>query len=244
MVIQGKKLNLISYEEKGKYLYPEDINFSLNEEKVVLLYGPSASGKTVLFQLLTGLLIPSKGELLWHKDVINNTTIANKKRHQYITTIFSTFYFLTGLSVKDNIILPALFVNMHQTDIDKRLAYLSDMFDFSQEEGLQRLCLKTLMTYKNINALSNGQKEMVSIARALMLDSKFIFADELLRSFPTYAETKIWDKLLSIIRTEKKSLFMITHKPHLKDSPGIDKVFDLKDSVLKELHKTKDGWVG
>ncbi|MCK5716414.1 MAG: ATP-binding cassette domain-containing protein [Thiomargarita sp.] len=243
MVIQGKKLNLISCEEEGQNLYPEDINFSLNEEEIVLLYGPSASGKTVLFQLLTGLLIPTTGELLWNEIPIKKTTIANEQRHQYITTIFSTFYFLTGLSVKDNIMLPALFVNMSQKDIDKRLAYLSEIFDFSQEDGLQRLCLKTLLTYKNVNALSNGQKEMVSIARALMLDSKFIFADELLRSFPTYAETKIWDKLLSIIRTEKKSLFMITHKPHLKDSPGIDQVFDLKDSVLNQLRKTKDGWV-
>ncbi len=128
--------------------------------------------------------------------------------------------------------MPALFIKMDKAQIAHRLEQLLEIFDFSQDEDMQRLCLKQLVTYKNVEALSNGQKEMVSIARALMLDSKHIFADELLRSFPSYAEKKIWDKLISLINNEGKSLFMITHKPHLKDYKEIHQVFDIKDGQL------------
>lgn len=124
--------------------------------------------------------------------------------------IYSVFNFIETISTKNNIMLPSLFAK--EKNIDSRLEELITLFDFGEESNIN---LKDLLK-KNIGNLSNGQKEIVSISRALLMENpKFIFADEMLRSFNEDLEQEVWNKVLRYLSDHNKSLFMITHKTHL-----------------------------
>jgi len=213
-MIKASKLNI---SLGGKDLFSSDINLKLEQKQFTLLYGPSGSGKTTLFELLAGLNEPTRGEIYWDDVKIDSVNYANKNRFHHITSIYSVFNFIETLSIKDNIMLPALFAK--EDNIETKLEQLIELFQFDPIDGEKsQVDLKDLIN-KNISDLSNGQKEIIAISRALLLDKpKYIFADELLRSFNEELEEIIWNKILIFLVKYNKSLFMITHKKHLAGS--------------------------
>ncbi|MEA3512828.1 MAG: ATP-binding cassette domain-containing protein [Campylobacterota bacterium] len=213
-MIEAKGIN-ISFG--GKNLFAKDITIKLEDKQFTLLYGPSGSGKTTLFEILAVLNLPSKGEIRWGDELVDSLNYANKNRFYHITTIYSVFNFIETLSIKDNILLPALFAK--ESNIEEMLKGLEELFVFKDIDGEKsQIDLKDLMK-KNISDLSNGQKEIIAISRALLLSKpKYLFADELLRSFNEELEEIIWEKILSFLVKYDKSLFMITHKKHLAKS--------------------------
>jgi len=230
--------NLSVYYDNRCYL--DNCDIELSEKKITLLYGPSGSGKTTIFNILSGLVKAqsNKSEIYWNNYKVRNIYEANKIRYKYISMIYSNFYFLNNLSVVENIILPAVFTKQPKNIIENKLSLLYDVFSFDKGSEIDNfLNLKSLAKRKKIIGLSNGQKEMVSIARALMIDSPFIFADEMLRSCPIGDEMAIWERLLSkeIGIGKRKGLFFISHKEHLKKDHRIDRLLTIKNKKLFEV---------
>jgi len=214
-MIIAKDLNI---NFSGKNLFSENINIELKEKQFTLLYGSSGSGKTTLFEMLSVLALPTQGKVIWGKEPMRSLNLANKNRFNQITSIYSVFNFIETLSIKDNILLPALFAK--EKNIEQNLTELEELLQFPNLKDGEKshVDLKDLLK-KNIADLSNGQKEIIAIARALLLSNpKYLFADELLRSFNDDLEKKIWEKILCFLVKHNKSLFMITHKTHLADS--------------------------
>ena len=235
MSIQAKGINL---EFDGNNLFNSNIDIELSHDNKILLYGPSGSGKTRIFNMLSYLQKPTKGTVIWDTEMQETIQKANKERYKYISMIYSTFYFLESLNIEENILMPAQFANVDKTIMQQRLEMLYDAFVFEEEN--KKLTLKNFRN-RDIASLSNGQKELVSIARAMMLDSKIIFADELLRSFNSSAESIIWDKFINLLDESKKGLFMITHKNHLRNAKGIDRVYMIKNqNLILELDYKND----
>ena len=194
-------------------LFRKDIDIELKQKQIVLLYGPSGSGKTTIFQILSHLIEFSSGEIYWDRYKVEDLNRSNKQRYKHISMIYSVFNFIETLSVKDNILLPSLFAKERGSEI--LLDELIELFYFGKESNIN---LADLLK-KGISNLSNGQKEIVAISRALLMQKpKFVFADEMLRSFNKELEDQVWAKILQFLSKYNRSLFMITHKEHLGDN--------------------------
>jgi len=233
MNISSQSLNIMF---DGIY-YLKDTNITIPENKIILLFGPSGSGKTTLFNILCGLTpsCSAKTKVQWDDYIVSDLSHANKKRYKYISIVYSYFYFLQSLNVEENITLPSVFAKQSSSKINNKLDLLYSLFSFEGDMG-KNLSLLNL-SKRSIKSLSNGQKELVGIARAFMLDSPFIFADEMLRSFNREAEEAIWNKIMSdeLGIGINKALFMITHKEHLKNDSRINTVYTIENKILKEI---------
>lgn len=233
MSISCSQLNIVF--DGNAYL--RDVNFSVDPGEVVLLYGPSGSGKTTLFNILCAMSEPtdSKAEVLWRDYRVTSLEKANKVRYRYISMVYSLFYFLESLNVEQNIRLPAVFAGVPVKEIDRRLEELYRVFSF--QGRLANLDLAALR-YRSIDGLSNGQKELVGIARAFILDSPYVFADEMLRSFNKEGEELLWEKIVSSPELgigSRRGFFMITHKHHLLHDPRIHKVYTIDNNALVRM---------
>jgi ABC-type lipoprotein export system ATPase subunit len=158
-----------------------------------------------------------------------------------MSLIPSQFLFFDNLRVKDNLTLPIYLAGKSKKEIKTRLEYLLETFSFHDSSGnLDKISLKFLMK-KKIKELSNGQKEIVSICRALLVDAPFILADEMLRSFNEEFERVVWEAFTKIIRKENKGVLLITHKEHLKNYSEVDRVIRIKDKKLIEEQRKGGG---
>jgi putative ABC transport system ATP-binding protein len=217
--------------------YLKDVSFTVAPQEVVLLYGPSGSGKTTLFNILCAMseATSSRAGVFWGDYQVCSLEKANKVRFRYISMVYSLFYFLESLNVEQNIRLPAVFAGVAEDEIDRRLEELYRVFAFDGK--LSNLDLSTLRA-RSIAGLSNGQKELVGIARAFVLDSPYVFADEILRSFNKEGEELLWEKILSSPELgigSRRGFFMITHKEHLRHDPRISKVYTIDNSALVRM---------
>ncbi|MDZ7818001.1 MAG: ATP-binding cassette domain-containing protein [Aliarcobacter sp.] len=122
--------------------------------------GESGSGKSTLLSILSTLLKPTNGEMVYeninYKDIKN----IDKFRRENIGFIFQFHYLINYLTVKENISLA------NEKASKKQI-----------EELLDLLKIKELIN-KYPNEISGGQRQRVAIARALINNPKIIFADE------------------------------------------------------------------
>lgn len=229
------------------------VDLSIPPESVVMLYGGTGKGKSSLFNVLTGLNFNGvSGEIYWDGQFIKSPRCAHKLRPHYISLIYSHFYFLQSLDVKENIILPAVFAGKSKKEISKRLDLLGEIFNFDDQiAGELNFYHKILYSMdmdkgrksrvrgsrfpNKITSLSNGQKEIVNIARSLILDTPFIFADELLRSYSDAEAEIVWRRLLDprLGIRRNKTLFMITRKDCFRRDPNVDLIYEITDQTVQ-----------
>ncbi len=226
MSIKVKNINFLI--DSGN-LFQKDITFELKDNQNILLYGPSGSGKTSIFKMLSFFMPPSRGEIYYDDNHISSFNKANKIRSNYISLIDSSFSFFNNLNIEDNIKVYGIFAKVPHNIINKRMEYLYETFKFNNEN----ISLNNLKN-KKISDLSNGQKEIIMIARALILQSKFIFADELLRSFNVHDKEDIFDKFMQSLKEFNMGLFMISHEDRFKKHNSIDRIWTIKEKMLKE----------
>lgn len=171
-----------------------DISAEFFEGSFNVILGESGSGKTTLLKLLSGLIFPSKGEVMFHGDSfisMNNSQLAEIRR-KYFGFVFQEVGLLEHLKCDENIQFPELEFKSNQ------VAELADYFGISH-------CME-----KFPNQISLGEKQRVTLARALYKKPEILFADE-----PTAnLDWKNARKSIELIKkysTDGKTIFLATH---------------------------------
>jgi putative ABC transport system ATP-binding protein len=179
-------------------------NLKLKQGEQVLLIGKSGSGKTTFLNLIGGLLTPHSGEV--EIDGHNIVSISNSKldkfRGENIGFIFQTPQFIQSLDVENNLLLTQ---------------YLVGAYD---KNHIDSLLLKVgLMNRKKayLNELSEGEKQRISIVRALINKPKIILADEPTSALDDESCNQIIDLLKELSSENNTSLIIVTHDNRLKD---------------------------
>lgn len=197
-------LNLINISFK----YPSNngftlnkINISINQGDKVAIKGKSGAGKTTLLNIILGLLIPTRGNMLINSKNIKNK-IRLRKWHNDIAYISQNNFI-----VDDTILYNITFEN-NTRNINTYL--LEESLKFS---GLDLVCKKlnkgidTIIGERGIQ-LSGGQKQRVALARAFYSERKIFILDEATNALDKQSEIKILQKLFN----EKITLFLVSHK--------------------------------
>lgn len=191
-----------AYDEANRFDFP---NFSCAANEHLLILGASGCGKTTLLHLLAGLLEPAAGSVSLGETALSK--LSDKKRDAFrgahIGIVFQKAYFVSALTVSENLLAAAYFSGQKQ---DKaRVAALLDRLNLAKKGN------------KKAHELSLGEQQRVSIARALVNKPQLILADEPSSSLDDKNCAYVLDLLEEQAAIEQSSLVIVTHDSRVKD---------------------------
>ena len=172
----------------------KDISFNIKKNEIIGLLGPNGSGKTTTIGMMLGLLKPSNGEILIDGKKIEENRIEILQKLNFISPYIEL---PKKLTVKQNLIVYGKLYNV--IDLKNRIEYL-----------VEELRLSDLLN-KLTGELSSGQKNRVSLAKALINNPTVLFLDE-----PTASlDPEIGDFIRSFLENYKKekkiSILLASH---------------------------------
>ena len=152
------------YKSFGDKEVLKDINFKFEDGKTNLIIGQSGSGKTVLMKNLVGLLDPTSGEVLYDgRDFVKMTKQEKVAMRREMGMIFQSAALFDSLSVLENVMFPLdMFSNMNYREKLKRAQECIDRVNLMGAEQ------------KYPGEISGGMQKRVAIARAIVLNPKYL----------------------------------------------------------------------
>jgi ABC-type multidrug transport system fused ATPase/permease subunit len=211
--IEFKNVSFLYEDISNKIL--KNINLKIKKGDTIGIVGKNASGKSTLLNLISALIKPSEGAIIIDDkyDLYSNRSLWNKKISYVQQNIF-----LLDSSIKNNICLE----DENKIDYLRFNKILNDLELNSFFVDYQNL-LNTIVGNNGSN-LSGGQKQMISLARALYKkDSEIIILDEPSSAFDLN-NAKLLKKILLILK-KNKTIFMVTHDK--------DFFFDCFDKIIE-----------
>ena len=185
----------------GDFHALDSVDLQINAGEFVSIIGKSGSGKTTLLNMITGIDIPSNGEV-WVNDTAVHKLSENKMarwRGKNLGVVFQFFQLLPMISVVENIMLPMDFCRTYPM----RERY---------ERAMQLLELVELAdhAHKLPTALSGGQQQRVAIARALANDPPIVIADEPTGNLDSKTAEFVFT-LFNDLVAKGKTIIIVTH---------------------------------
>ena len=179
-----------------KKIVLDDISLSIRQNEFFVLIGPSGVGKTTLLRLIAGLERPSSGEIRFGDRVMNDVEPQGRK----VRMAFENYSLYPHLSVWENLASPLKVSGMNKEGIRQRVQEMADMLDIGKL--LNRLP----------GELSNGQRQRVSLGRALVVDSEAFLLDEPLAHLDARIRHELRAKFQDIKSFIKQgSVIYVTH---------------------------------
>jgi phospholipid/cholesterol/gamma-HCH transport system ATP-binding protein len=203
----------------------EDISGVMETGKCNLIIGASGSGKTVFTKCIVGLFKPDTGEILYDgKNMLDMDREERTALRQQIGMLFQGSALFDSMTVEQNIIFTLdMFSNMSYRDKKKRV-----------DEVLEKVELKG-SNKKYPAEVSGGMKKRVGIARAIVLNPKYLFCDEPNSGLDPQTSLVI-DKLIKEITTEYNiTTIVVTH--------DMNSVMEIGDHIMY-LYNGKKEWEG
>src|SRR5687768_1500863 len=175
-----------------------ELNLSLNAGEMICFMGPNGAGKSSLLRTLAGLQIPLSGSIELHH------VSASRQREHQIAVVLTDSIRSTNLTVREVVTFgryPYLGWSIRLTPEDKRIV----------ETAIEQLHLQPLLERK-LYELSDGQLQMVMIARALAQDTPVILLDEPTAHLDLNNRVEIMNLLRLLSRTTGKAILLATHE--------------------------------
>lgn len=197
----------------------KNINLSLEKKESIAIIGTSGSGKSTLLNILSSLLKPTTGNVVFQsKDLYSlKQNELLKIRRDDFGIVFQAHYLFRGFSALENLNIATLLSN---NTIDTNLVK-----DLNIEHVLNQ----------GVGELSGGQQQRLSIARVLMKKPKIIFADEPTGNLDKDTAFMVMNTLFKYIKENDAGLILVTHEEDLAFM--CDQVFKIEDLSLKEIKK-------
>ncbi|PWT72419.1 MAG: ABC transporter ATP-binding protein [Bacteroidetes bacterium] len=209
----------------GEKIVIDDVSAVMQTGKCNLIIGSSGSGKTVLMKCIVGLLIPDNGEIHYGgKNFLTMNDEERKELRQQIGMLFQGSALFDSMTVEQNIMFPLdMFTTNTYSEKLKRV-----------NEALERVNLVDV-NKKYPAEISGGMKKRVGIARAIVLNPKYLFCDEPNSGLDPQTSLLI-DKLIKEITTE----YNITTVVNTHD---MNSVMEIGDHIIYMYQGLKE-WEG
>lgn len=221
--------------KSNQFTAVDDVSIDIEQGKVTVLQGPSGSGKTTLLTLVGCMARPTSGRIKLHDigsafaadagetGMVEITSLPERFltgiRRSTFGFIFQHFNLVRGISVLENVILPACPTGESYGSVRKRALQLLEMFDISRHTG------------SRVDLLSGGEIQRVAIARALINNPQVIIADE-----PTaHLDSRLSSEFMTIIasfRNQGKTIIIASHDPIVYDAAVADRVLEMRDGRI------------
>lgn len=209
-----------------------DVSFGLRPGEFATIMGPSGSGKSTLLHLLAGLDSPSAGDItvagheLGRADEEERAAI----RRRHIGFIFQFFHLLPDLTVEENVTLPLRILGQNPRKHRGRI------------DNLLELLGVTKLRDRRPAAMSGGEMQRVSIARALSTQPPLILADEPTGNLSSKAGEEVVQLLGRVREKLGTAVLLVTHNP--RDAAAGDRVMFLHDGAMLADNSLEGGPFG
>lgn len=221
VVIEAKDLN--KEYDTGQTTVPviNGINLSLYRGDFTVIMGSSGSGKSTLLYLLSGLEVPTSGEI-WLEDKPVHTLdekMMTLIRREYIGFVFQDFNLVPNLTFLENILIPAYLVKNDRKQLNSRAEQLMTKMDI--------IDLKDRLP----SQVSGGQQQRCSMARAIINNPRVVMADEPTGNLNSSSSEAVLD-ILTDLNKQGQSIVMVTHEP--KSASRADRIIFLRDGLIED----------
>lgn len=202
-------------KEFGNEKVIKGISLKIHENTFTVILGPSGSGKSTLLNILSGLIRPTNGRVMFGDEVVtdyNEARLADWKRAE-VGYVFQNYLLLNNLTAEENI---KIGINPGGTPIAfDRLTRILQIDDILKKFPAQ---------------LSGGQQQRVAIARAVIKCPRLLFCDEATGSLDEANSKKVVELLHSIKSTFGTTILFTTHNAQIADTAN--RVLTIKDGLL------------
>jgi len=195
------------------------INFEVKAGEFIAIMGRSGSGKSTLLHMLGLLDKPTSGEIYIEGKNVGklSTEEMSAFRLKQLGYVFQEYSLLSEMTIHENVYLPTLCLN--QKDGKQRARELLDTVGVSNR----------LKHYPN--AVSGGEQQRASIARALINRPRILFADEPTASLDMASAKVVLELFRHLNKEFGQTIVMVTHEP--EDRKYVDQVIWLKDGSIE-----------
>jgi putative ABC transport system ATP-binding protein len=220
-VVKTKDLRK-NYEAEGAPVRAlRGVDVEIKDGEFVAVMGPSGCGKSTLLNLIAGLDTPTDGEI----SVADETLVGKdenqlaKMRRKHIGIVFQFFNLLEGMSVLENVTLPAVIAGMPRKQAETRARDLLDLLGLADKA-------------KNApGVLSGGQRQRLAIARALANKPTLVLADEPTGALDSAGGVEVME-LFRRLHADGQTILLVTHDE--KVAEHADRVVRMRDGKVED----------
>ena len=192
----------------------------INRGEIFGLFGQSGSGKSTLLHLITGLVKPSRGEILVNEKKLENLTCEWLNKISYVPQ--SVYLFEDSIS--KNIFFDDINFDKSKFNKSLEISTLNKLIDtFPNKENTQ--------VGENSVKISGGQKQMIGIARAIYRNPEILILDEATSSIDSANSEEILRNIKKFKEEKNITIIIISHDA--KVIGFCDKVFFIKENIVK-----------
>ena len=205
----------------------KDISFTVDEGELFGLIGPDGAGKSTLFRILTTVLLPDSGHVLFDgRDVVEDYKYV-RRNVGYMPGKFSLYQ---DLSVRENL---EFFATIFNTTIEENYDLIKDIYEqLKPFEG------------RRAGALSGGMKQKLALSCALIHKPKILVLDEPTFGVDAVSRKEFWDMLKNL---KEKGVTILVSTPYMDEAELCDRValiqkgdilvIDTPEGIIKRFDK-------
>ncbi|MEO5838865.1 MAG: ABC transporter ATP-binding protein [Acidimicrobiales bacterium] len=216
IVVEAKGVYRTFEQELAPIRALRGADLTVTKGEFVAVMGPSGCGKSTMLNVIAGLDRPDEGEVIVAgQDLtkLDENGLALMRR-KHIGIVFQFFNLLEGMTVLENVIMPALIVGMKRRPAEARARDLLDLLGIGDKAK------------QAPGALSGGQRQRLAIARAIANEPTLILADE-----PTGAlDSEGGDEILELferLHAQGQTILLVTHDQPVADAAA--RIVRMKD---------------
>jgi putative ABC transport system ATP-binding protein len=213
------------------------VTLAMEANRVTVLKGPSGSGKTTLLSLIGCMARPSSGRITLQSGLLGGRSFPGggdapevevtslperfltEIRRQTFGFIFQQFNLVNGITVLENVMLPAYPLGEKHGVVKQRARFLLEMFGLGER------------TSAKVEWLSGGEAQRVAIARALMNDPPVIIADEPTAHLDSKLSVAFMD-IIARLKEQGKTAIIASHDPIVFGANMVDRVIAVRDGLI------------
>ncbi len=198
----------------------KNLDLEINKGDFTIIMGSSGSGKSTLLYALSGMDIPTVGDVYLGEENIaklNNDKLALMRRAN-CGFVFQSIYLLDNMNILDNVLTSGLLANRDKKDVFLKAQNL-----------LLSVGLKEQDFMKFPNQLSGGERQRVAIVRAIINNPKLLFADEPTGALNSTSSTQVLNNFTRL-NEEGQSIIMVTHD--IKTALRGNRILYVKDGTI------------
>jgi len=197
------------------------VDLDIAPGEFVAIMGPSGCGKSTLLNLVAGLDTVDDGEITVAGEVVTGKSEDDlaRMRRRHIGIVFQFFNLLEGMSVLENVVLPAMIAGTKRKPAETRARDLLDLLGLADKAK------------DAPGVLSGGQRQRLAIARALANQPTLLLADEPTGALDSAGGHEVLE-LFNRLHRDGQTILMVTHNEEVADAA--DRIVRMRDGRIED----------